>query len=78
MGIMVGAGAERIADRARPHSLLRLATDAQIAKDASAITAARGNVILAARQAVDGLNHLAWQALRRDVANSIFGHCTPS
>jgi hypothetical protein len=47
MGIMVGAGAERIADRARPHSLLRLATDAQIAKDASAITAARGNVILA-------------------------------
>jgi hypothetical protein len=29
-----------------PYSLLRLATDAQIAKDASAITAARGNVTL--------------------------------
>jgi hypothetical protein len=45
--------AEPIADRAEG------STDAQIAKDASAITAARGNVILAARQAVDCLNHLA-------------------
>jgi hypothetical protein len=34
-------------------------TDARIANDAAAIRAARGDVILAARQAVDGLHHLA-------------------
>ena len=37
----------------------RTLTDAQIAKDPAAIAAARGEVILAARQAVDGLHHLA-------------------